>query len=77
MPALSPEILGPLGLTIAACIVAVLLWREHLKADADDRADLLAERDLLRLSLLNNAAAISAWNKRIDQDTARQRRADK
>jgi hypothetical protein len=32
------EILGPFGLGIAAIAVVGVLWREHLRADVDDRA---------------------------------------
>ena len=39
MPAIPPEVLGPLGLTIAACIVAVVLWRAHETSDRDMKAD--------------------------------------
>ena len=73
-----PEaLLGPFALLAAALIAVGVLWREHLKADADDRAQRdLAER-LLEQSLVNNASAIAAWNRRIDQDAARQRRSDR
>jgi len=80
-----PEaLLGPFALLAAALIAVGVLWREHLKADADDRTqrDLATQndadaRELLRLSLRNNADAIAAWNKRIEQDAERRRRADR
>ena len=31
------DILGPLGLTAAAVVAVIALWRDHLKADQDDR----------------------------------------
>lgn len=34
-----PELLGPLGLTVALGFAVVALWRDHLRADADDRAE--------------------------------------
>ena len=80
-----PEaLLGPFALLAAALIAVGVLWREHLKADADDRTqrDLATQNDadarvLLRISLRNNADAIAAWNKRIEQDAERRRRADR
>lgn len=33
-----PELLGPLGLTIALGLAVLALWRDHIRADADDRA---------------------------------------
>jgi len=80
-----PEaLLGPFALLAAALIAVGVLWREHLKADADDRTqrDLATQndadaRELLRISLRNNADAIAAWNKRIEQDAERRRRADR
>jgi hypothetical protein len=84
-------ILGPAGALVFAVAVLyfgarafIALWREHLKADQDDRdqrdkaqATTAELRDLLRQSLANNAEAIAAWNRRNEQDAARQRRADK
>ena len=80
-----PEaLLGPFALLAAALIAVGVLWREHLKADADDRTqrDLATQndadaRELLRISLRNNADAIAAWNKRIEQDAERRCRADR
>lgn len=34
-----PEILGPLGLTVAALATIAILWRDHLRSDADDRKE--------------------------------------
>lgn len=34
---LPPEVLGPLGLTIALGIAVGLLWRDHLRGDARER----------------------------------------
>jgi len=72
-----PDLLGPTAALAGALVVVGILWREHLKADVDDRAQRDLAQELLRLSLLNNAAAIAAWNKRTDQEAARHRRADK
>jgi len=81
-------IFGPLGaLALAITILAValrvlkMLWDEHMKADQRDRdqrdvaqANNMATKELLRLSLENNAKAIEAWNRRNEQDAARQRK---
>jgi hypothetical protein len=32
------QILGPFALTIAAVLAVAALWRDHLRADNDDRA---------------------------------------
>ena len=71
-----PEILGPLGLLVGAVTAVTILWREHLKADADDRRQRDEAADLLRQSLANNAAAIAAWDRRTAAEAARQRRTD-
>ena len=34
-----PEVLGPLGLTIAAVIAVVVLWRDHQVTDKELRVD--------------------------------------
>lgn len=84
---LSPEQIAAAGpwATLVAILVAalvvvvrvlVVLWREHLAADHDDRNQRDIAQNLLDQSLANNAAAIAAWNKRNDQDAARARRAD-
>lgn len=33
-----PDLLGPLGLLVAALLATAVLWKDHLRADADDRA---------------------------------------
>lgn len=48
-----PELLGPLGLTVALALAAAGLWREHLKSDADDRA----QRDDALAMARDNVAA--------------------
>jgi len=81
-------VIGPLGalvLAIAIILTAArilnMLWAEHMKADERDRnqrdvaqANNMATKELLRLSLENNKEAIEAWNKRNEQDAARQRK---
>ena len=87
---LMSAVVGPVGALVLAVIVLFvvarvlqLLWGEHMKADQRDRdqrdvaqANNLATKELLRLSLENNAKAIDAWNRRNEQDAARQRRSD-
>ena len=84
-------VVGPVGALALALIVLFvvarvlqLLWGEHMRADQRDRdqrdvaqANNLATKELLRQSLENNAKAIDAWNRRNEQDAARQRRSDK
>lgn len=48
-----PELLGPLGLTAAAVIAVIALWRDHLKADQDDRT----QRDAAFVDLRAQSAA--------------------
>lgn len=31
------EIFGPTGLLVAAIVAVVVLWRDHMRADTDDR----------------------------------------
>ena len=86
----SPEILGPLGLTIALGIAVGLLWREHLKADAEDRKQRDLALDLLDRAIENNRLAAAAahesasankamataWDARNRADAQRHRKAD-
>jgi hypothetical protein len=58
-------------------LALVSLWREHLKADKDDRDQRDLAQSLLQASIRNNAASIAAWNRRNEQDANRQRRDDK
>lgn len=64
-------------LSTAMTTVVGVLWREHLKADADDRKQRDAALSLLDLSLQNNRDAIAAWSKRDAADAARVRRTDR
>ena len=66
-------------LSIAVVILlrfVTALWAEHMADCERDRIDRDAMRELLRKEQQNNADAIAAWNKRNEQDAARQRRAD-
>lgn len=72
----SPELLGPLALTVAALYVIRELWREHLAADADDRA----QRDTAIIGWRDQTAATNRLADAIEQrnrdDVTRQRRGD-
>ncbi len=63
---------------LAGTMVTVVgvLWRLHLQADADDRAQRDRTFELLDLSLQNNRDAIAAWEQRDRTDAARARRGD-
>lgn len=90
IPEIPSQFLGPvaaLALAIAVIVAlsrfTILLWRVHLEADADDRAqrdraigDLAASQELLRVSLDNHKTSIAAWNRRLDADSARHRKGD-
>ena len=53
-----PEILGPFGLAVALIVAVAVLWREHQRADADDRKERddwksiaqASQRDMARLT---------------------------
>ena len=75
--AASPDLLTAAGVIAALVTVVTVLWRDHQRADQEDRDQRDLAQDLLRASLQNNADAIAAWNRRIEQDAARSRRADK
>jgi len=64
--------------------VLLTLWKEHLAADqrdrdqrAEARADADAYRELLREAHSIHRDQVNAWNKRNEQDAARQRRSDR
>lgn len=64
-----PELLGPAALTVGALIVVGVLWREHLRADAEDRKqrdDQLAINEKLR-------DTISQLSGALEQDSERRR----
>ena len=64
---------------LAGTMVTVVgvLWRLHLQADADDRAQRDRALNALDQSLQNNRDAIAAWSKRDAADAARARRTDR
>lgn len=85
-----PDLLGPTALLAGALIAVGVLWREHTKADADDRAQRDQALALLAVALAGNTEAAvgskamaAAWDERnrIDNernraDAVRRRKAD-
>lgn len=59
-----PELLGPTGLLVACIGVIGALWREHLKADADDRV----QRDKAITGWTDQTAATSRLTDEIAAD---------
>jgi len=88
---LRDAILGPAGALVLALVILYVvgrilltLWKEHLAADqrdrdqrAEARADADAYRELLREAHSIHRDQVNAWNKRNEQDAARQRRSDR
>lgn len=87
---IQPDLLGPYALLVGALIAVVLLWRDHLRADADDRA----QRDeafgiahaqveatnrvaAIYADIARDIAALSREVAAIRRDMAARRRADK
>lgn len=72
-----PELLGPTGLLVACLLVIAALWKEHLKADQDDRD----QRDKAMVITADLAAGNlkmgNAWEERNREDANRQRRDDR
>jgi hypothetical protein len=76
MPPLPPELLGPFALTVALTFAVVLLWRDHLRADADDRAQRDRALELLP-SILQALRDLTDAQKAANIDAAeRHRRSD-
>ena len=71
-----PEVLGPQGLLVAAVVVIGVLWRDHLRADRDDRD----QRDRALAGWEGQTAATRDLSASIEakdrQDAARRRLAD-
>lgn len=72
-----PEFLGPTGLLVAALAVVAALWREHLKADQDDR-DQRDKAMAITADLASGSLKMgNAWEERNREDANRQRRSDR
>ena len=68
--------LGPVALLVAALVAVGALWREHLKADADDRAQRDKAIALLEVNLDAMQRMARAWEERNRRDAAQRRRSD-
>lgn len=68
--------LGPAALLVAALVAVGALWREHLKADADDRAQRDKAIALLEATLDGTQRMARAWEERNRRDAAQRRRGD-
>lgn len=80
---LPQEVLGPLGaLVLALAVIAGLvkflsmLWKTHLEADADDRAQRDKAIALLEVNLEATQRMARAWEERNKRDAARTRKGD-
>ena len=79
----SSDLLGPTGALIGAVagLVALarviqILWREHLKADADDREQRDVAHALAKAAVAAYDRLADAWEQRNRDEAARQRRDD-
>lgn len=69
-----PELLGPLGLTVALGLAVVALWHDHIRADGDTRAQrdrALAGWEAADAATARVAAALEQHNR--DDETRRRR----
>lgn len=64
---MDPNLLGPLGLTVGALVAVGVLWRDHQRADADDRQ----QRDTAIAGWKEAAEATRDLAAAIRDDTAR------
>lgn len=63
------ELLGPAGALIGAITIIVALWRDHQRADADDRMQRDKAMDLLK-------QMANAWDARNAAEAVRRRESD-
>lgn len=71
-----PEILGPLGLTVALGFAVLALWQQHLRADADDRVQRDRALDLVE-GIIPVVRQMAAAQEQANRDAAeRHRRSD-
>lgn len=78
-----PELLGPTGALVAVLFgiaalarAIVVLWKEHLEADKDDRAQRDRAIGLLEQLVPSINRMAEAWEARNKADAARRRRND-
>jgi hypothetical protein len=73
---MSPEIFGPQGLLIAALSVIVVLWRDHLRADQDDRNQRDKALGIAESAVAGTSRMADAWEARNREDAQRRRQSD-
>lgn len=61
-----PELLGPAALTVGALIVVGVLWREHVRSDADVRK----QRDDLAVINATLRGTLDKMSDVVEQDSA-------
>lgn len=69
-------LLGPLALLVAALLAIGVLWREHMRADQDDRDQRDKAMLLLEAALDGTKRMATAWEERNKRDAAARRRGD-
>lgn len=72
-----PEVFGPQGLLVAALAVIVVLWRDHLRADTDDRAQRDKAHGIAEQAVAGLARMADAWEQRNREDAGRHRSDDR
>lgn len=70
------QVLGPLGALVGAVVTVVVLWREHVKADADDRAQRDKAIAIAETAVAGLARLADAWETRNRDDAQRRRLGD-
>jgi len=75
---LPPDVVAIGGAIITALVAVVgLLWREHLRADAEDRKQRDEALTLLRDAIDGTKRMADAWEDRNRRDAARRRSSDR
>lgn len=70
------QVLGPLGALVGAVASVIVLWREHVKADADDRAQRDQATAIAKEAVAGLARLADAWEQRNREDANRRRLGD-
>ena len=73
---MTPDLVGPTAALAGAIAIVVALWREHLRADADDRLQRDQNYAGWRDQTDANARLAAAWEQRNRDEAARHRRTD-
>lgn len=72
-----PELFGPQALLVAALAVVAVLWRDHLRADQDDRAQRDRAQGIAEQAVGGLARMADAWEQRNREDASRRRQDDR